>query len=318
MRILFMGTPDFAVPSLRALAASSHEIVMVVTQPDRPKGRGRTLTAPPVKLAAQELGIPVFQPEKVRDEEALARLEALKPDLLVTAAYGQILPKRLLELPPYGCINVHASLLPRWRGGAPIHRAIIEGDKETGITLMRMTETLDAGDIFAQEAVPITEEDTAGSMHDKLAELGAKLLQETLPQILSGALKGIPQDEQRVTYAPNLTREDERIDWSKSARQIFNQVRGLHPWPVAYTTDSNQKTYKIWRVRVKEEDAVRGEPGTVLGTEEDAILVQAGRGIVAIQEIQPAGKKRMSVEAFLRGTPLVPGTRLGVGSGEGL
>jgi methionyl-tRNA formyltransferase len=317
MRIIFMGTPDFAVPSLKTLAESPHEIVTVVTQPDRPKGRGRTLTPPPVKIAAQDLKIPVFQPEKVRAEDALDKLAALKPDLLITAAYGQILPKRLLDLPPLGCINVHASLLPRWRGGAPIHRAIIEGDKETGVTIMRMVEALDAGDILSQVTVPITEEDTAGTLHDKLAEAGAKLLSETLPHILSGDVQGTPQDERLATYAPNLTREDEQIDWTKPARQIVNQIRGLNPWPVAFTT-SEDKIFKIWKARIDDEYSVQDEPGTVLSVTNDAIRVQAGKGIVAIQEIQPAGKKRMSVEAFLRGKQMAPGSRFLVSISEGM
>lgn len=316
MKILFMGTPDFAVPSLRALAQTSHEVVLVVTQPDRPKGRSRVLTPPPVKVAAQALGIPVFQPEKIRSEEALARLESMQPDLLVTAAYGQILPQRLLDLPPYGCVNVHASLLPRWRGGAPIHRAIMAGDKETGVTLMRMVQDLDAGAILAQVAVPITEEDTVGTLHDKLAQAGADLLVRTLPQIFAGTVREVPQDDRLATYAPTLKREDERIDWQRSARQIVNQVRGLNPWPVAYTIYEGQ-IMKVWQAQVLREEGQEAEAGTVLAVQKDLLCVQAGQGIVGIKEIQPAGKKRMSVAAFLRGTPVSPGCRLGIEPGKG-
>ncbi|WP_018132916.1 methionyl-tRNA formyltransferase [Effusibacillus pohliae] len=311
MRILFMGTPDFAVPSLRALLAGGYEIACVVTQPDRPKGRGRQLAPPPVKTAALEHGLPVSQPEKIRSEEALAYLESLRPDLLVTAAYGQLLPARLLDMPRLGCINVHASLLPRYRGGAPIHRSILNGDRETGVTIMRMVQALDAGDMLAQVRVPIEETDTVGTLHDKLAEVGAKLLLETIPKIVDGTITETPQDESLVTYAPNLTREDERIDWAKDARAIYNQVRGLNPWPVAFTT-LGDKIFKIWWAEIVDPHAVTGHPpGTVLRTTKDAIVVQTGKGILAIKQLQPEGKRRMSAEELLRGQTVEAGNRFG-------
>jgi methionyl-tRNA formyltransferase len=311
MRIVFMGTPDFAVPCLDALMENGYQVVAVVTQPDRPKGRKGILTPSPVKEAALRHHLPVLQPEKVRTEEALNEIENYQPDLLITAAYGQLLPKRLLEMPRLGCINVHASLLPRWRGGAPIHKAIIEGDKETGVTIMRMVQALDAGDMISQVVVPIEEEDTVSSMFEKLAVAGAKLLIETLPQIEAGTITETPQDEALVTYAPNLTREDERIDWTKNARQIYNQVRGMNAWPGAFTHFSN-KVMKIWQARIEEESSEpQVMPGTVVEVTKEEILVQCGRGTLALVEIQPAGKTRMLVRDFLRGVKIAPGVRLG-------
>ncbi|MDN4592453.1 methionyl-tRNA formyltransferase [Polycladomyces subterraneus] len=304
-----MGTPDFAVPSLQVLVEQAYPIVGVVTQPDRPKGRKQVLTPPPVKTAALSYGIPVFQPEKLRDPTALQEILALKPDLVVTAAYGQLLPSELLEAPRWGCINVHASLLPKYRGGAPIHHALINGEKETGVTIMYMVEQLDAGDILSQRAIPIEETDHVGSLHDKLSRLGAELLMETIPALLAGKIQPVPQDESLVTYAPNIRREDERIDWSKPARAIFNRVRGLHPWPVAFTMWQG-KPLKVWWVEVADvqHDSV---PGTVLNVEEDGITVAAGEGAVVIQELQPSGKKRMTVAQFVRGRNMEPGERLG-------
>ncbi|WP_096182243.1 methionyl-tRNA formyltransferase [Effusibacillus lacus] len=302
-----MGTPDFAVPSMKALVEAGYNIVCVVTQPDRPKGRGKQLTPPPVKVAAHDLGLPVYQPEKVRTEDSLDYLENLRPDLLVTAAYGQILPSRLLNLPRLGCVNVHASLLPKHRGGAPIHRCIINGDKESGVTIMRMVQQLDAGDMLSQVRVPIEERDTVGTLHDKLAQAGAKLLIETIPAILDGTVKETPQDESLATYSPNLTREDERIDWSKKAREIYNQVRGLNPWPVAFTK-LDGKVYKIWWTEIVDELAVTGKnPGTVLKAEKDEIQVQTGEGILAIKELQPEGKRRMAAAELLRGQTMEAG-----------
>ncbi|MFC4766068.1 methionyl-tRNA formyltransferase [Effusibacillus consociatus] len=311
MRILFMGTPDFAVASLNALHAGGYNIVCAVTQPDRPKGRGKQLTPPPVKVAALEKGIPVFQPEKIRSEEALSHLESLQPDLLITAAYGQLLPARLLDMPRLGCINVHASLLPKHRGGAPIHRCIINGDKESGVTIMRMVLALDAGDMLSQVKVPIDEKDTVGSLHDKLAQAGAELLLETLPKIADGTVTETPQDESSVTYSPTLTRDDERINWSKSAQKLYNQVRGLNPWPVAFTK-MNDKIYKIWWTEIVDEKTVTGKPpGTVLRTTKDAIEVQTGEGVLAIKELQPEGKRRMTAEELLRGQTIEAGYQFG-------
>lgn len=304
-----MGTPDFAVPSLEALFASDCEVIRVVTQPDRPRGRKREITPPPVKVAAEKLGIPVFQPEKVRIPEAVQKVLQGSPDLIVTAAYGQILPQELLDSPRLGCINVHASLLPKYRGGAPIHHALIQGEKETGITIMYMTSVLDAGDMLAQRKLPITEEDHVGTLHDKLSHLGAELLRDTLPSVFNGSVKPVPQEESAATYAPNIRREDEWIDWSRSAQEIFNQVRGLHPWPVASTT-WNGEPLKIWRVEPVDQTST-AEPGTVIQVEDDGIYVAARKGVVVIRELQPAGRKRMKAESFLRGRRVKPGERLG-------
>lgn len=295
-----MGTPDFSVPVLESLAKSDYEVVLVVTQPDRPKGRKRIITPSPVKQKAVELGLPVFQPERLRDnfEEILQ----VKPDLIVTAAYGQLLPTNLLEAPPFGCINVHASLLPELRGGAPIHHAIIQGKKDTGITIMYMVEKLDAGDILTKVNVPIEAEDHVGTLHDKLSVAGASLLIETLPKLFNEELTPIKQDEEKATFAANIKREDEWIDWSKDNTDIYNQIRGLHPWPVAYTTYLG-KTLKIWWGELDNSE-YDGKPGEIVKkNEQDDFVVLCGnkRGI-RITEIQPAGKKRMSVKDYLQGS----------------
>ncbi|PWK12800.1 methionyl-tRNA formyltransferase [Tumebacillus permanentifrigoris] len=312
MRILFMGTPDFAVPCLEKMIDNGYNVVAVVTQPDRPKGRKGELAPTPVKEAALRLGLPVLQPEKVRAQEALQELATYEADLLVTAAYGQLLPQRLLDMPRLGCVNVHASLLPRWRGGAPIHRAIIEGDAESGVTIMRMVMALDAGDMISRVVVPIDEADTAESLFQKLSVKGSDLLIETLPQIEAGTITETPQDEALVTFAPNLSRDDERIDWTKDARRLYNQVRGMNSWPVAFTT-LDDKVMKIWQAKVIEEDSVpsKFEPGRVVTTTSDAIVIQCGRGTLALMEIQPSGKRRMPASDYLRGVKLAPGTRFG-------
>ena len=301
-RIIFMGTPDFAVPVLDALMEASYEVVLVVSQPDRPKGRKRELTAPPVKDAALKYNIPVFQPEKLADEyETLLTYEA---DIIVTAAYGQLLPKALLEYPPFKCINVHASLLPKLRGGAPIHYAILEGKKETGISIMYMAEKLDAGDIISQEKVTIGSTDHVGIMHDRLSEVGANLLIETLPSIFARTNKRIVQNEAKVSFAPNITREQELINWNNPHDQVYNQIRGLHPWPVAYTIFAGSRM-KIWWGEPTDEIFTGKKPGEIVAVEgETAFIVACGneKG-VRIIEVQPAGKKRMSVSEFLRGNP---------------
>ena len=225
-KIVFMGTPDFSVPVLTMLQEEGYEIIAVVTQPDRPVGRKRVLTAPPVKEEALRLGLPVLQPEKLRASEELVELIEMKPDLIVTAAYGQILPKDLLDVPRLGCINVHASLLPKYRGGAPIHQAVIDGEAETGVTIMYMVEKLDAGDIISQTSIPITDSDNTGILFEKLSVVGTELLKETLPSILDGTNERIPQDERYVTFAGNITREQEKIDWSRGGKDTFNQIRG--------------------------------------------------------------------------------------------
>ncbi len=311
VRILFMGTPDFAVPVLEALVHSPYEVVGVVTQPDRPKGRKQVLTPPPVKQVAERYGLPVLQPQRIRREEDFQPILALQPDLIVTAAYGQLLPPPILHAPRYGCINVHASLLPKYRGGAPIHWAIINGERETGITIMYMVEELDAGDMIAQRAMPIHPQDTVGSLHDRLKELGARLLLETLPELLAGKIRPIAQDDSSATYAPNIRREDERIDWRRTAEEVYNRIRGLNPWPVAYTT-YGEETWKIWWGHpVQREHHM--SPGTILEVSQEAVIVACGQNALKLLEIQPAGKTRMKVADYLRGRAIQPGERLDSG-----
>lgn len=298
--IIFMGTPEFSVPILSMLKEEGYNIVAVVTQPDRPVGRRRVLTPPPVKVEAEELNIPVIQPEKLTGSKELEEILALDADLIVTAAFGQLLPKELLEAPRLGCINVHASLLPKYRGGAPIHKAIIDGETETGVTIMYMVEKLDAGDMISQVTIPIEESDHTGLMFDKLSKAGVTLLKETLPSIVDGTNERTPQDESLVTFARNISREEERIDWSSSGTAIYNQIRGLHPWPVAYTTFQDNHV-KIWwsEKMVKQSEA---EPGTIIGIEEDRIIVKTGdKTAISITDIQPAGRKRMPADVFIRG-----------------
>lgn len=299
-KIIFMGTPHFAVPILQSLVKSEYDVVLVVTQPDRPVGRKQVLTPSPVKVEAEKLKIPVFQPEKITDNyELILQQDA---DLIVTAAYGQLLPKEILDHPPFGCINVHASLLPELRGGAPIHYAILQGKKETGITIMYMAERLDAGDIISQEKIAITEEDDVGTLHDKLADVGAKLLMDTLPHIFNRTNKRLVQDEAKATYAPNISRELEKINWNSPHGDVYNHVRGLRPWPVAYTLHEG-KRMKIWQAE-KNDQMFDGAPGEIVKVGDDYFTVVCGdQHAVNITSIQPAGKKQMSVEQFLRGNP---------------
>lgn len=295
-----MGTPDFSVPILQELVASEYEVVLVVTQPDRPKGRKRKLTPSPVKEEALKHDIPVFQPEKLRvDYEEII---AYKPDLIITAAYGQLLPNELLEAPGYGSINVHASLLPELRGGAPIHYAILQGNKETGITIMYMVEKLDAGDILTQEKVTIEETDDVGMLHDKLSKVGASLLLTTLPKLFAGELTPIKQDETKATFAANIRREQERIDWKQTSLEVYNQIRGLRPWPGAFTTYEGQ-TMKLWRAELdqQEYDGQPGEIVKIVDNESFVVLCGDSKGI-SLTEIQPAGSKKMKVSDYLRGS----------------
>lgn len=314
IRVLFMGTPDFAVPSLRVLLDEGYDVIGVVTQPDRPKGRKRVLTPPPVKTVALERGIPVLQPERLRRPEAVDEVAALKPDLIVTAAYGQILPKAVLELPKFGCINVHGSLLPRYRGGAPIQYALLNGDAETGVTIMYMAEGLDTGDMISRVAVPITDEDTAGTLFDKLSREGAELLRRTLPELIAGTIQAVPQNDAEATYSPTLKREDERLDWSKPARELFNRIRGLNPWPVAYT-EHNGEVLKVWAAKPPQASGQASssgsKPGTVLTVSGAGIEVEAGDGTLWLTEVQPAGRKAMDAAAFGRGGGIRVGDVLG-------
>lgn len=307
-----MGTPDFSVPVLRSLIEANYEIVAVVTQPDRPVGRKKMLTPPPVKVEAEKHGINVLQPEKIREKEQLEQVFSYKPDLIVTAAYGQILPKELLEAPPFGCVNVHASLLPKYRGGAPIHQAIIDGEKYSGVTIMYMVEKLDAGDMISQVKVEIEEEDHVGSMHDKLSEAGAKLLIETLPALLKGEITPVKQDESEVTFAKNISRDMELLDWNRSGEELYNQIRGLHPWPVAYTTLENKPLKVWWAIKVAAKKTL--SPGTIERIEDDGIVVSTGSDVsLKITDLQPSGKKRMTAESFIRGAGahLSQGMKLG-------
>ncbi|MEK4275263.1 methionyl-tRNA formyltransferase [Paenibacillus sp. FSL R7-0026] len=317
MNIVFMGTPEFAVPSLDMLMAEGYNVVGVVTQPDKPQGRKKVLTPTPVKAAAERHGLPVFQPVKLRDPEAVARLAEWKPDLIVTAAFGQILPKAVLDMPVRGCVNVHGSLLPKYRGGAPIQRSIINGESVTGVTLMYMAEGLDTGDMISRVELPITDEDTSGSMFDKLSEAGSKLLQAEMPRLIAGETTAVPQDDAEASYARNLTRDDEKMDWSRTSRELFNQIRGLVPFSGAFTMWDDQ-VFKVWAAANPDQvvdletssDAGQAEPGTVLQLNKAGIEVRTGNGSLWLTEVQPAGKKVMQAADFARGGTLKPGTVL--------
>lgn len=298
-KVIFMGTPDFSVPVLQSLLEENYDVIAVVTQPDRPVGRKRILTPPPVKVAAEKNGIPVYQPEKIKNEDELNKVLALEPDLIVTAAFGQILPNALLEAPQYGCINVHASLLPELRGGAPIHYSILQGKDKTGITIMYMVEKLDAGDIISQVEVDIEERDHVGTLHDKLSVAGAALLIETMPKLLAGAIAPVKQDDSKATFARNIKREQEKIDWTKGGEEIYNHIRGLHPWPVAYTALENSVIKVWWGEKVSLTSA---GPGEIMKIEEDGFVVSTGNSVgIKITDLQPSGKKRMSAKDYLRG-----------------
>lgn len=302
-RIVFMGTASFSLAVLKMLIEEDYNIVGVVTQPDRYVGRKKVLTMPDVKVEALKYDIPVIQPARIKEDyQAVADL---KPDLIITAAYGQIVPQAVLDIPRLGCINVHASLLPLYRGGAPVHQAIIDGQEKTGVTIMYMVKKMDAGDMIAQKETPILEEDTVGILYDRLSDLGAELLKETLPDILKGTNQRIPQDENLVTYAPTLSREDERLDWNMSARQVYNKVRGTNPWPGSYTTYQG-KTVKIWAGQVHQcENAMKHhahqDNGTIVKIFKDAIGVKVNDGVYLITELQLEGKKRMFVKDYLNG-----------------
>lgn len=304
-KIIFMGTPEFSTKVLEMLLAE-HNVIAVVTQPDRPVGRKRKLTPPPVKQVAIEHAIPVYQPEKLSQSQELEELIGLNADLIVTAAFGQLLPESLLQSPKLGAINVHASLLPKYRGGAPIHQAIIDGEKQTGISIMYMVKKLDAGNIISQQAIDIEVQDDVGSMHDKLSFLGADLLKETLPSIINGTNDSIAQNDDEATFASNIRREDEKIDWSMSAEAIYNQIRGLSPWPVAHTIMDGENL-KIYASRIEKDK--NGEPGTIIETTKKAIIVATGSNdAIALTDIQVAGKKRMLTANYLSG---VQGTLVG-------
>ncbi|OMD26375.1 methionyl-tRNA formyltransferase [Paenibacillus odorifer] len=311
MKIVFMGTPAFAVPSLQMLVDEGYEVVAVITQPDRPQGRKKILAPSPVKEAALALGLPVLQPERMRRPEAVAELAAYEPDLIVTAAYGQILPKAVLDLPRNGCVNVHGSLLPKYRGGAPIQRSIINGEKVTGVTLMYMAEGLDTGDMISRVEVAIEDGDTSGTLFEKLSLAGRDLLKSEMPRLVSGKVQAVQQDDSEATYAPNLNREDERLDWNASSRDNYNRIRGLVPFSGAFTL-WNGETFKAWASKLPEEQkASDSAPGTVLSVTEQGVEVKTGDGSLLLTTVQPAGKKAMSAADFSRGAVMKPGTVLG-------
>ncbi len=308
MRIVFMGTPEFSVPVLEALVKEGHEVVGVVTQPDKPKGRGKAVLMPPVKEKALEYGLSVYQPAKVRDAGFVEVLKGLNPDIMVVVAFGQILPKSVLDIPPFGCVNIHASLLPRYRGAAPIQWVIIDGEQETGITTMMMDSGLDTGDMLEKTIVPIAPDETGDSLHDKLKEAGASLILSTLKKIEAGIITRIPQTDEGTCYARMLTKNMGKIDWTMEAAAIERLVRGLNSWPGTYTTWKG-RTLKIWKVQVLEEDC-DGACGEVVRADKNSLLVKTGKGILSLLEVQPEGKKRMAADAFLRGYPVAEHTIL--------
>ncbi|NMA70242.1 MAG: methionyl-tRNA formyltransferase [Desulfitobacterium sp.] len=321
MRIVYMGTPDFAVPTLRALVSQGHEVVGVFTQPDRPAGRGKRLRPSPVKVAAEEMGLEIYQPEKIKTPENLDLLKELAPEVIIVVAYGQILSEEILNLPPYGCINVHASLLPDWRGAAPIHWSIISGDKVTGVTTMQMDEGLDTGDILLKAEYPLGENTTTGEAHDALAELGAELMIKTLDELHKGEITPIPQ-EGETRYASLLKREDEKIFWEQEAKDIHNRIRGLNPWPGAYTIfrgenlkirkSSLQGAMEAER-KLLDQGEKTSKPGEIISCDQIGLWVQTGKGLILIEEVQPAGKKAMGAWDFYLGRRI----QLGEGFGEG-
>jgi len=306
MRILFMGTPDFSVPTLECLANSRHEVIGVVTQPDKPKGRGNTLAMPPVKVKALELGIPVYQPVKIRSAEYVELLGELKPDVAVVIAFGQILTKEVLDIPVYGCVNIHASLLPKYRGAAPIQWAVINGEKETGITTMMMDEGIDTGDMLEKLVIAVDPKETGGSLFDKLSLAGSELILSTLDKLEQGTLRPTPQGEEHVSYVKMIQKSMGDIDWTLDAVSIERLIRGLNPWPSAYTR-WNGRVLKIWDAEVLTEE-YEGVCGQVAAIEKDRLLIKTGKGTLAIRSLQPEGKKRMEADAFLRGYPVAEGT----------
>ncbi|MEJ8744693.1 methionyl-tRNA formyltransferase [Mediterraneibacter sp. HCN-7094] len=305
MRIIFMGTPDFSVGTLEALVEAGHEVCLVVTQPDKPKGRGKEMQYTPVKEAALKHGIEVYQPRRIREAECVEKLRQYNADIMVVIAFGQIIPKEILEMVPYGCVNVHASLLPKYRGAAPIQWSIIDGEAVTGVTTMQMDEGLDTGDMLLKTEVPITAEETGESLHDKLAKAGAALCVETLAKLQEGSIVPEKQGESPTAYAKMLDKKLGNIDWTKSAAEIERLVRGLNSWPSAYTY-WNKKVVKIWKASVTDENS-NEQVGTVVKVEKDGFYVQTGNGLLKVLELQIPGKKRMDAGAFLRGYTIEPG-----------
>ena len=302
MKVIFMGTPDFSVGTLEALVEAGHEVVLAVTQPDKPKGRGGKMQYTPVKEAALARDIPVYQPKKIREPECIEELKKYNADIMVVIAFGQILPKEILQMTPYGCINVHASLLPKYRGAAPIQWAVIDGEKVSGVTTMQMNEGLDTGDMILKTEIPLDPKETGGSLHDKLAEAGAKLCVETLKCLEDKTATWEPQGESTTAYAKMLDKNLGNINWNDPAVQIERLIRGLNPWPSAYT-HWNDKVIKLWQADVVEENTDQ-EAGTIVKVEKDSFYVQTGEGLLKIEELQLQGKKRMDAGSFLRGNHL--------------
>ncbi len=308
MKILFMGTPDFAVPSLQLLLDSTHEVVGVVTQPDKPQGRKQILTPPPVKALAQEHDIPVHQPVSLKNEALLPLLQETQPDLILVVAYGKLLPKYILDFPKYGCMNIHGSLLPRWRGAAPIQWSVIAGDEFAGVATMTMAEGLDTGDIYLMERTRIGARETAGELFDRLSQLGAQVLAETLVQLEQGTLVSTPQDESQATHASMLDKEMAIIDWTKSAHEIDCLIRGLNPWPIALTTLDGVRM----KIYTAQPENGQGAAGTVLEADtKKGLLIACGTGAIRVQELQMVGGKRMAAKDYLRGHAIALGTKLG-------
>ena len=299
MKIVFMGTPEFAVPCLQKIIDEGHEVVAVVTQPDKPKGRGKKLAMPPVKELALKYDIPVYQPLKAREESFVDTLKEMNPELIVVVAFGQILPKSILDIPKYGCVNVHASLLPRYRGAAPLNWVIINGEEKTGVTTMYMDEGLDTGDMILKSEIPLDDEITAGELHDKMMIDGAKVLKETIDLIEKGEAPREKQSNEDTCYSPIMNKSLGNIDWKKSAIDIHNLVRGINPWPSAYTTYEGQ-TMKIWKTKVIDKNSDK-DPGTIISVDKEGINISTSEGIVQIKEIQMAGKKRMEVPEYIKG-----------------
>lgn len=297
-----MGTPLFAVASLAALLKAPFcDVVGVVTQPDRPKGRGKKIMESPVKIFAKEHNIPILQPEKVKAPESMEALKRLQPDLIVVAAFGQFLPESILTLPKYGCINVHASLLPKYRGAAPIHYAILQGEKETGVTIMEMAKGMDTGDMLKSVTVPIEPEMTQGELHDVLKEKGAQLLVEVIDDIAEGHINPVKQNESAVTFASLITREMEKLNWEKSAEELHNQIRAFNPWPGSYTNLPNGKILKIWRSQVVQGAWPVKRPGTIVEADKHNLIVVTGKGFLQLTEVQPEGKNHMAANVFING-----------------
>ncbi len=309
MRIVFMGTPDIAVGCLQKIIDEKHEILGVVTQPDKPVGRGKKLGMPPVKELALKYDIPVYQPVKARDEEFIKVLQDLNPDLIVVVAFGQILPKSILDIPKFGCVNVHVSLLPKYRGAAPINWVIINGEEKTGVTTMYMDEGLDTGDMILTSEFDLNDEITAGELHDIMKEEGANVLKETIDLIEKGEAPRIKQNHDEFTYAPMMSKSLGQIDFSKSAKDIHNLVRGVNPWPSAYTTYDNQ-TMKVWKTKVLNETSDKA-PGTIISVDKEGIKVSTKDNIILIKEIQMPGKKRVLVEEYIKGNSIEANKVLG-------